>query len=194
MNIAPISFCKKIPLNNCQVIDKIQNAPIKATVYEYDCNDLEDVYEVGDLDDSWAFRDFFTSGMHSQFLKGMIGRRDDSYHYYCAKDENDNMLGLCQTTEDDNSINVKLIVSNPSPRYKYVGQTILASLGQKAINKDIEELKVKAALNDVYGFYETCGFEQDFDRKETFARDYKMKKGSIPSFIKRTQEKVENLH
>ena len=195
MNISPINFCRKIPINQIKVVDKKLEKPISATVFEYDCDDLEDIYEVGDLDMSWSFGEMIASNMHRQFLKNKIMQKDESLHYYCAKDGLNRMLGLCQTVENDDSIDVKLIVTNPSRRYKYVGQAILATLGQKALNEDVKRLNIKAALSDVYGFYEdACGFERDLSRgTDVFGRDYKMESENIPAFIQRTKNKTE-LH
>ena len=193
MNVTPINFCKKIPVNQIQVIDKVQKRPVEATVYEYDCEDLDDIYEVGDLDLSWSFGEMIASNMHRQFLKNKIMQKDDSLHYYCVKDGFNRMLGLCQTVESKDSIDVKLIVSHPNQRYKYIGQAMLATLGQKVVNQDIESLKVRAALSDVYRFYEDgCGFKRDLSRgTEIFGRDYKMENKDIPGFIQRTKEKIE---
>ena len=53
-----INFCKKIPINSCKVIDKKDGKHKEATVYEYDCKDLFDIYEVSKLGSNFSFKDF----------------------------------------------------------------------------------------------------------------------------------------
>jgi len=99
MSISSISFGAKIPVAKCQVLDKRENKFINATVYEYDCKDLEDIFEVGDLDESWEFQDLYTSSMHKKYIYQRDGRGDTGLSFYCLKNSDDEMLGVCQTEE-----------------------------------------------------------------------------------------------
>ena len=45
-----INFGKKIPIKECKIIDKKQNKATSATIYEHDCTDLFDAYEIKNAD------------------------------------------------------------------------------------------------------------------------------------------------
>ncbi len=192
MKINTINFGKLIPVNQCRVINRSEDKLVNATIYEYDCKDLFDVYEVGDLDYSWDFRDLITSGMHSKYLNQVVGKEDNKNHYYCAKDDDGNIIGLCYTNEDTDSIDIKLVTSEQDKKYKYVGQSILTSLAQKVLNTGREKLKIKAALSDVKDFYaKACGFRCTTQGKSPFGDDFEITKEEIPAFIARTNHKKE---
>ena len=77
MNISPVSFGKKIPISNCKVVDKKENKLINATLYEYDCKDLGDYYDVKDLKGRWNFKDMIAEEIYIKFFKSMAGIQKD---------------------------------------------------------------------------------------------------------------------
>lgn len=191
MNIFPLSFGRKIPINQCQILDKQQNKYIEATVYEYDCKELHDVFEVSSLDATWTFKDLLTTSMHTKFMNNLIGRDNGAEHFYCIKDKKGEMLGLCQAQETENSIDVRLLVSKPDKKHKYIGQSMLSTLGEIVLKTGKEKLGAKTVLTDVRDFYEKkCGFKRCPKDSKKFGQDYEITREDIPKLIKETKRKT----
>ena len=188
-----INFGKKIPINSCKILDKTKGKYIDATVYEYDCKDLNDVYEVKKLDNSWSFKDLFVSGMHEKFITNMIKQPDNDNHYYSIEDENQKIVGLCHTKENENEINVKLLASQSGGKYKYVGQNMLSAMAQKILKTNKEIFRITGVLKDVSGFYEkTCGFEEGDRCKYIPCYEYHLSKENLEGFIENVSAKTQN--
>lgn len=191
MNISPISFGKKIPISKCQVIDKQEKKLINATLYEYDCKDLFDFYDVSQLDDSWKFKDAIASVMHLQYMQTRIGVRNKDMKFYCIKNNNDETLGLCQTDEKANNIDVKIITTNRNNKYKYVGQVLLAQLAQKITQTGGGTLKIKRPLAEVRDYYEkVCGFRKKDVENSFFGAEYELKGEELHDFKDRVEDRL----
>lgn len=191
MNINSLSFGRKIPINQIRVLDKQQNKFVDATFYEYDCKDLQDVQDVYDLSDEWSFSHILADGMHKQYLCNFVNMPNSKFHYYCVKNDKNVTLGLCATQEDDKEITVEFIESKPFSLLKYVGQSMLSSLAQKALLTEKEKLKIKGSLSDVKAFYEkVCGFTPINSQNQLFTSSFEMTSEELPNFIERTQDKT----
>lgn len=194
MKIFPVTFGRKIPISQYKVLDKEQNRFIDATVYEYDCKDLYDVYEVSSLDESWTFKELIKTAMHTKFMNNLIGRDDGGKHFYCIQNTKNEMLGLCQTQETENSISVKLLVSDPQKGHKYIGQSMLSALGEIVLKTGKEKLSAKTVLVDVIDFYEKkCGFSRCPKDPKKIGEDYEIKQEDIPELIEKTKNKTNNV-
>ncbi|MBR2387031.1 hypothetical protein IKA92_07040 [bacterium] len=187
-----INFGKKIPLKECYVIEKKNNKQTPATVYEHDCTDLFDAYEVQKSNKNFAFRDLIISGMHKKFINNRAGIKSTG-HYYTLQKNDGEILGLCHTTEDKD-VEVALLSSRKLGKYKYVGQNILSALAQKTISQNKEELKVTSVLEEAEDFYEkACGFEKRFhDGYEPYFT-FHLSKENIPNFIEKVEKKTNYL-
>ena len=192
MNINPISFTRKIPVSQCMLKDLSENKPVSATCYEYDCKDLFDIAEIDNLDSTWDFKYLFRTGMQAKYLCENIGEKNDNAHYYCIKDSNGEIAGLCYTKSTPNTIEVKLINSKKNSNYKYVAQNMLAIIAQKVLDTGKEKLVIKQALQDVFDFYgKTCGFK--ISRQNFLGRDYEIDREDIPNFINLVQRRILDI-
>ncbi|MBQ9149926.1 hypothetical protein IJX73_03240 [bacterium] len=185
-----ISFGAKIPTTRCQILDKQKNEFIPATVYEYDCNDIEDVYEIGDLDESWQFGEDVASKMHAKYLKRNTPKAENNIHYYSLKTGNE-VVSICQTQENDRSIGVKLIESSHDGKYKYAGQAMLASLGAKALSEENQTLKICGALPEAYHFYEdVCQFRCTTPGYNILGYQFDTTRDELADFVDRTESRT----
>ena len=192
MNINPLSFGRKIPINQIRVLDKQQNTFVDATFYEYDCKDLQDVQDVYELSDEWSFSHILADGMHKEYVCNFVNMPNSKFHYYCVKNDNNETLGLCATQENEKEIAVEFIESKPFSKLKYVGQSMLASLAQKALLTEKEKLKIKGSLSDVKSFYEKiCGFKPIESQNQLFTSSFEMDKEEFAPFIARTKSKLK---
>ena len=191
MNINPLSFGRKIPINQIRVFDKEQNKFVAATFYEYDCKDLQDVAEVYNLNDYWSFASIISEGIHKQYLCNFVNMPNSNFHYYCVKDDKNEIIGLCATEENDDDITVKFLESQPFSKFKYVGQSMLSSLAQMVLTSGKEKLEIKGALSDVRDFYEKkCGFKPVKTERENLKSRFEMNRSEMPEFINRIKNKV----
>ena len=187
-----LSFKAKFPISNCHILDKKQNNFVEATVFEHDCKDLFDAYEVQKTDKDFAFRDLFLSGMHKKFINNKIGLNTTG-HYYTLQKKDGEILGLCHTTEDKD-IEVALLSSRKFGNYKYVGQNILSALAQKTMEQNKEELKVGCVLEEAEDFYEkACGFEKRLNGVIEPYYTFHLSKENIPNFIEKVKKKTNYL-
>ena len=187
-----ISFLGKIPVASCNVYDKQQNKYVNAIFSEYDCKDIEDIEEVGDLDMSWDFRDLYTSGMHEKFLKKDTQKPITDTNYYCMQNPNGDVIGVCKTKSTDDEIGVKLITSERDGKYKYVGYTMLAALAGLVLLGNKEKLAIKAALSDVCGYYkDVCGFRECYSPMKYLGINFEINAEEAQAFIKRVEEKTK---
>lgn len=193
MNINPLSFGRKIPINQIRVLDKEQNKFAEATFYEYDCKDLQDVAEVCSLNDYWSFASIVSEGMHKQYLCNFVNMPNSKLHYYCVKNDRNEIIGLCATEENNDGITVKFLESQPFSKFKYVGQSMLSSLAQMVLASGKDKLEIKGALSDVRDFYEKkCGFRPSKSERENLKSRFEMNRSEMPEFINRIKNKVSS--
>lgn len=182
MNNISISFGKKIPITKCSIKDNQQNKFVRATVYEIDCQDKSDIDEIRALDDRWDFKDTIICGMER---KSTQGDRSSST-FYKLESEDGETLGLCYARNEDESLSVHYIESKRSNKFKYVGQSLLASLGLNAFHDRKNKLIIKNAMSSAYDFYkEICGF------KEADFCDLEMDRRGIIEFVRQTEKRTE---
>ena len=190
-SLKSINFGKKIPIKTCKILDKKQGELVDATIYEHDCKDLSDAYEVQKLDKFFAFKELLVSGMHRKFLNQKIGLETQE-HYYSLQNSNGEILGCCRTLENKD-ININLLSSKKGGRYKYIGQNIVSAIGEKVLNQNSGELKVMAPIESSEKFYEdACGFKKEihegiFEQYYT----YYMPRKDIADFVNRVENKTK---
>lgn len=168
-----ISFKKKIPLYQTQVYDREDNKFKKATLYEFDCKDDSDFEYVALQHDAWDFKYCISVDMFSknkklnnpQNVSSYDRRCLDNNRFFVLEDENNEMLGLCETTGINNIFNVQFLESNRTKKgkYKYIGQNILAGVSKQILSSKHESPRLSIldpAYNAVNFYMEQCGFEQ----------------------------------
>ena len=64
-----ISFCRRIPLTQCQIKDTETNKFIPATFCEVDCKDKEDILDIANLTGKWNFKSTIAKNMQIKQIK-----------------------------------------------------------------------------------------------------------------------------
>lgn len=166
-----ISFGKKIPLYQTQILDKNSNQFEKATLYELDCKDSEDIDYVINQYDAWQYKysisvDMFEKNRKlkkypdlSEFEKQKL----QNNKFFVLENNKKEMLGLCETTGLNNFFNIQYLESNnvQKKKYKFIGQSILAGIS-KYISSHYSPDSKLIILDPAYtakGFYtDKCHF------------------------------------
>ena len=141
-SLKSINFGKKIPIKTCKILDKKQGNLVDATIYEHDCKDLSDAYEVHKLDKFFAFKELFVSGMHRKFLNQKIGLETQE-HYYSLQNSNGEILGCCRTLENKDinlniSLNAKKYILSKGTDLKYGARPLRRAI-QRYVEDEIAE-------------------------------------------------------
>ncbi len=191
MNISPISFGKKIPIMQCNVRDVWQNKSAQVTISEYDCKDYDDVKEVLKHCAYWTYGQNIASDMESKRERYWESGEKYPTHFYVMQDKHNEIIGLCETIDIGNDTNVEFIESNSRLGYKYIGQTMLAVVGKRLLERGGENLCVAHPYIGAICFYtDKCGFNGVYDDKNFFSLF--MKNHQVKDFIERVQRKTNS--
>lgn len=183
-----IYFGKKIPITTCQIFDNEKKEFVKATCYEYDCQDKSDIAEIKKLDDGWTYKQETLDNMKRKFTANKNGINSE-IAIFSLENKDGGILGLCNAENKKRTMEVRFLESKQDGRHKYVGQTLLASIGKEMLkNKQQKNFIIKTAIASAYDFYEkTCGFMMD----SIFNSDLIMGRIQTYKFIKQTQERTQ---
>lgn len=177
-----ISFGAKIPVGRCQILDCDNKKFVGATFCQYDGQDLEDIVELSSVDCYQDCKDAMKTGLQLELL----GVANPGFNYYCLKDDNGEIAGLCYTFDENGVKKVKYIASVLDGKHKYAGQAMLASLAKKSLNSDTKKLVIETALSSAWDFYErTCGFKPIEDTSNLGMSRYEMHK-----FVERVEDRT----
>ena len=202
MHTNSISFGQKIPISHYKVQNNSTKEFADATLYELDCKDEEDI-EYLEQDKSDIY-------FKSQILKNMQKKNDyvsdskkntaedtkrksmyDNTHFYVSELCDGNIIGVCETYDGKDYTDIEFISGRKTPEYKYVGQTMLASLGKTVLNSACsQKLTVATPLPHVLPYYtDVCGFKPTLEG--SFNRlSLEMDKNDIPEFINNVNTKT----
>lgn len=184
-----ISFGKKIPLSQCQIQNKETGNFEKATVYELDCKDKNDIEEIRALGDSWHFNLGMAKDMdRKHHLNKYFDQENDSF-FYVLEDENNEILGIAEIEEIETEVyDLRYLESHFSKFKKYIGQALLAVIGEEVLIRKGKSLVVNDAIDTAYDFYaNTCGFE------DKYGYYLKMDQERINNFIEQTEDRTQAL-
>ncbi len=194
MNVNPISFGRKIPLYQSQVKNIQSDEYEPVTISEYDCKDTDDIEDMGNLGFKWKYACclFYDMQNKYRYLKNphIYNKRDFPIKFYVMNNKNGNIIGICETENDDenNGINIMFLESRKDKKYKYVGQTMLAAAGKIIQKNNRENLYVNNPAVVALSFYtQKCGFNPVCNDRFS---PLKMNSSQITDFIKRTEEKT----
>lgn len=177
-----ITFGAKIPVGKCQILDCDNKKFVDATFCQYDYEDLEDIVELSRINCDRDCRDAMRTGLELERL----GVSNPGFNYYCLKDDNGEIVGLCYTYDVDGVKKVKYIASVLDGKHKYVGQAMLASLAKKSLNSGTKKLVIEAALSSAWDFYERiCGFKPIEDTSSLGMDRYEM-----CEFVEKVEERT----
>lgn len=183
-----ITFGRKIPITYCQIYDKEKQKFVGATCYKYDCNDKSDLKEIEKLGDNWRYLPETTANMKRKEIRQNQGLSCDVV-VFTIEDKKGETLGLCCAEDKERSLEVNYIESKQDNKHKFVGQVLLASIGQEVLDNDSQrKLVVKNAVSSAYGFYEdVCGFIEDKGSCDLF-----MPREKIHRFLKQTKQRTHS--
>ena len=180
-----ISFGQKIPIAKCTVKDTYTNQKTDGYISELDCKDTSDILRISSLPDTWEFQETISLNMKDKYSAHKNGR-DNQTKFYILENENGEILGISCIDDRPKSLEVRFIESRDDHRYKFVGQNLLATLAKQVLDSRQQKLIIRSSISSAYDFYEKiCGF------KPAKFCDLEMIRQDIPSFIRRTNEKIE---
>lgn len=182
-----ISFGKKIPIAQCQ-IQNIKTGKFEpATVYEFDCKDESDLVETRKPKSQWQYANYIHENMSDKYRYGAFSQDFDDCCFYILQDKNGKTIGMAQTEEIyEDAYDLAYLDTKKGKHYKFVGQTLLATVAREVQKKSGDILSVFGAVDSAMDFYKkVCGFKiGEFDMPYIFAED-------IPNFIKQTEERTK---
>ncbi len=192
MQVSSVSFGKKFPIAQCNIRDTWNNKPMEVTISEYDCKDYDDVKEVSKQCEDWIYGTSFAVDMNKKRERYFEGREFYPNNFYVMQDKNKRIIGICETIDIGKDTNVEYIETASDLGYKYVGQTMLAMVGKRLLNRGGENLCVAHPYIGALSFYtDKCGFESINDDNHSVFSLF-MKNHQINDFINRVQRKTNS--
>ena len=193
MNISSISFGKKIPTVSCKVKNNVTGKYVPATLYEYDCLDIDDIKEVESIPYRWGFKDVILNGMKTKKAAKEKYGIDTETSFFVLQDQYNRTIGLSYLYERDNELAVKFIQTDPDRMYKYAGQVMLAGHALTAMNDHYDKFAVRFATDEATPFYiYKCGFKRS---KDVYSLEMTAKetKKFLRKIFFRTHGKIEDI-
>lgn len=189
MQISSISFGKKIPVVKGKVKQLETGRFVNVKLYEYDCKDAEDIMEVKNLPSiNWSFCLLIANGMIEKKYAREKFSIDTGHSYYTLQDDNKNTLGIVAVKDSDDYLGVKFIETDGNIKYKYSGQTVLASLALMALHDKKNLFEIRFPNDEAIPFYvNKCGFKEENNSMHLSMNSKDMKK-----FVKRTQRRIHS--
>ncbi len=194
-----ISFGQKIPVYQTQILDKKSNQFQKATLFELDCKDEDDLNYVIYQHDAWEYKYNITVDMYEKRSK--IKKFPDisffdklklqNNKFYVLENENQEMLGLCETTGFNNNFNIQYLESNRTQKekYKYIGQSILAGISKYILSSGNSEPVL--SVNDP-SFYAKDFYTKKCRFSPTNNGTLIMDKSSLESFVSDVEQRTKS--
>ena len=181
-----ISFGKKIPTAQCNILNKSSKKFEPAIIYEFDCKDKSDIDEIlYSLDDNWEYKDTIAMNMGIKNFSIKVGMNNDA-RFYTLENQNGEILGISYVDDLQQKVELRYLESKAQSPYKYVGQNLLATIGKNLLNGDQNSFFVRSAVSSAFDFYEkACGF------KDIGCSDLKMNRDDIHKFVNKTEEKTK---
>ena len=189
-----ISFGKQIPISQCKLLDKKTDRFVDATLFEFDCKDMSDLYYFKGDNRSWTYkphllRDMFFKRENLAYYNSLSEIQKEAINenrYYALSTENDKLVGICETHGTGNQVDVYYLETEENHRYKYAGQSILASLSKQLLNNFTNPvLTVNYPHNTARNFYiNKCGF------KSKDAVSLSMSKKELSAFVNKFECKT----
>ena len=180
-----VSFGQRIPTAICNVLDTKENKYVPALVCELDCRDKSDIDRIAAIDGDWVHKDTIELNMKSKYSDIRRGKENDT-RIYTLENADGEILGMTCVDDLEKNVEVRFIESRSDHRYKYVGQNLLASLGQRVLNSRQNRLIICSAVSSAFDFYEkVCGF------KDIGYSNLEMNRMDLHRFIRRTEEKTQ---
>lgn len=160
MKVLPISFGKKIPITRCQIKDNKEKKFVPVTFYEIDCKDDKDIEEIRKLPGVWSYNKPIYSNM--KYIHNRLRNPEEyiSESFYEMQTDDGEIVGICQLNNRFPDLKLEYIESKGDNRYKYVGQTMMASIAKIAKRMKFKRIHIPVPVITAENFYVTkCGFK-----------------------------------
>ena len=183
-----ISFGKKIPIAKCQIQNLTTGRFEPATIFELDCKDESDLLEVVKPSREWEYAAYIHSNMCDKVDLQKIFGNDDTDRFYILQNKYGETLGMSQVEEIyDGAYDLAYLDTKKDKQYKYVGQTLLATVAREVFKKAGDSFSVYGAVDSAIKFYEkVCGFQLGDLGMPYLPWD------EIPKFIKQTEKRTQS--
>ncbi|MBQ9245644.1 hypothetical protein IJ182_05185 [bacterium] len=156
------SFGKKIPITQCCIKDINHNRFVPATFFEVDCTDMKDINEIYQTKGDWSFKNLIAAKMFDKnncIDNGFYFY--DNKAFYIMQKQDGEIVGVSEVEKIGKQINLDFIESEPEGQYKYVGQSMIASLGQVLRNEKRKKIYIPNPVKTAQDFYtQKCGFKK----------------------------------
>lgn len=182
-----ISFSGKVPIAKCQ----IQNLKTKnfepAYIYEIDCKDRSDIDTLIVPENEWRYAKYIQRNLADSMMNEAIYGEPRKSSYYVLENKDGETLGMSEVSKSfNNTYDLTYLDTKKQKPYKYVGQTLLATVAREALKKGTELFTIYGAALSALDFYvEKCGF------KDAGLFIPIMQKEEIPAFVKRTEDRTK---
>ena len=108
-------------------------------------------------------------------------------HFYSIENIHRKTIGLCETVENKN-FSVELLETQKDKPYRFVGQTMLATLCKKSTDSN-KPLIIENAVALALDFYrKTCGFTQEVHNNNEIS--FVVNKPQMQDFVKQTAQRT----
>ncbi|MBQ8886985.1 MAG: hypothetical protein IJY61_04720 [Candidatus Gastranaerophilales bacterium] len=181
-----ISFGKKIPIAQCQIQNLKTGKFEPATVYELDCTDESDLLEVVKPTREWLYATYIHDNMCDRIELQNVYKEYDNSSFYILQNKDGETLGMSQVEEIyEGAFDLSYLDTKKKKPYKYVGQTLLATVAREVYQKATDAFSVYGAVDSARDFYEKiCGFKiGEFDMPYLPYEE-------IPAFIEQTESRT----
>ena len=173
-----VSFGKKIPITQCQIKDNKRNKFVPATFYEIDCTDKREIQEVYQAKGDWQFKRQIAAGMENKnnAIRDSLFFHQSKAFYIMQKDDGE-IVGMSEVSKMGSQINLDFIESDPKDKYKYVGQTMIASLCKVMQQENRNKIYIPIPVKSAKDFYKkVCGFKDTEMGSALFLKGNRVKK------------------
>ena len=182
-----VSFGQKIPIALTQIQNKKTEKFEPATIYEVDCIDERDHLDVKKDRSDWNFSWQIADNMHCKYvLFNHYNHNDEKNLFYVLQNQNYEELGRIHIEEkNNNSFAIEWLDTKNNNGYRYIGQTLLATVAKEILSKGGKSFIILGAMDDAVPFYkDVCQFTDC--GKYGFHMDEKQ----MQEFISRTEKRT----
>lgn len=153
-----IAFTSKIPIYQNRVYDKQKQSFVNSILYELDGKNIADIYYILNQSGNWTgYKYAIAMDLYDKYSNNQTN--NNSLRVY-ALETGDETIGLAEIVTKNNTHDIQFLDCNPEKKYKYTGQTLIASIIKSILKKPNQIFKVSAPAYGARKFYiDKCGFK-----------------------------------
>ena len=176
-----ISFGKKIPVAQCNIVNKKTNQNTRATVFEYDCKDKEDIIELKKIAESGSFEYGYCVYFNAEEKYSSQIYYYDEFGIYTIENSDGETIGICSTRENEDETNINFIETEHE-KYRFIGRSFIELLGKKTLDNNRKWLFLRNVQEGAKEIYKRWGFHPQ-ENIENGKLDMSMSTCEIEKFI-----------